>query len=92
MDSTTKCNTGFEFDSSQNGFEHFVVLNSLPKGKLFGFRNPRNTNGGGLSRAKYGKPRTLRLLCGGYPFGTTPELSGNASMMIVETQHAASLP
>jgi hypothetical protein len=70
MDSRTKGNAGFEFDSSQNGFEHFVVPNSLPKGK----------------------PRIFMLLCGGFPSGMIPEFFGNASMMVVETQHAASLP
>jgi len=33
MDSRTKGNAGIEFDSSQDGFEPLVVLNSLPKGK-----------------------------------------------------------
>ena len=79
MDSATKCNAGFEFDSSQNGFERFVVLNSLPKENPFGFRSPHT-----ISEA-------CREIFDPLPSGIVLELLGNASMMVVETQHAASL-
>ena len=70
-------------------------MDSTTKGNA-GFEFDPSQNGFGRlvvqNSLPKGKPRIFMLLCGGFPFGMVPEFFGNASMMVVETQHAASLP